>query len=135
MGAGPGSYNIHKSVWHVNCCSPNYNVDSGWGIFNARMYPFLVYSTCIDWEFRADVVTFFYSFLVLGWQNSATYSSVIVYNIYWIVVAAWFLSQLYLEKKQRRLDTSASQEADREALPSKYEGGATVFHGSIVEVK
>lgn len=39
VGSGPGSYNIHKSVWHVNCCSPSYNVGSGWGIFNARMYP------------------------------------------------------------------------------------------------
>ena len=41
VGAGPGSYNIHKSVWHVNCCSPTYNIDSGWGIFNARMYRIL----------------------------------------------------------------------------------------------
>jgi len=104
VGAGPGSYNIHKSVWHVNCCSPTYNVDSGWGVFNA----------------------------LLGWQNSATYSSVIVYNVYWIVVAVWFLSQLYLEKKQR---AAASEEADREVLPSKYEDGATVVHGAIVEVK
>lgn len=38
---------------------------------------------------------------VLGWQNSATYSSVIVYNVYWAVVGGWFLVQLFLEKKGR----------------------------------
>ena len=35
-GAGPGSYDIRRSVWHVNCCSPGYNGGGGWGIFNAR---------------------------------------------------------------------------------------------------
>ena len=34
-GAGPGSYNIHKSVWHVNCCSPGLNGGAGWGVFNS----------------------------------------------------------------------------------------------------
>ncbi|RYN90617.1 hypothetical protein AA0120_g6119 [Alternaria tenuissima] len=28
-GAGPGSYDIRKSVWHVNCCSPLENGDGG----------------------------------------------------------------------------------------------------------
>ncbi|KAF8441913.1 iron permease FTR1 family-domain-containing protein [Terfezia claveryi] len=72
-GVGPGSYNIRRTVWHVNCCSPTLNGGSGWGIFYA----------------------------VLGWQNSATYSSVIVYNVYWIVVGGWFLVQMFLEKKGR----------------------------------
>ncbi|KAF8425317.1 plasma membrane iron permease [Tirmania nivea] len=72
-GVGPGSYNIHRTVWHVNCCSPTLNGGSGWGIFNA----------------------------ILGWQNSATYSSVIVYNVYWIMIGGWFLVQLFLEKKGR----------------------------------
>ncbi|KAL2888603.1 high-affinity iron permease-like protein [Ceratocystis lukuohia] len=62
-GSGPGSYNINTSVWHVNCCSPN--TDHGWDIFNA----------------------------LLGWQNSATYGSVISYNLYWaaLIVAIVFL--------------------------------------------
>lgn len=36
-GSGPGSYNIHKSVWHVNCCSPKFNGGAGWGVFNSSM--------------------------------------------------------------------------------------------------
>jgi len=99
-GAGPGSYNIHKSVWHVNCCSPSYNVKSGWMIFYA----------------------------IFGWQNSATYSSVIVYNIYWIVVSAWFLWQLYCEKRQQKQsatgsDTALSQTAESTETPSGVIGG------------
>lgn len=59
-GSGPGSYDISKSVWHVNCCNPE--TDGGWMIFNA----------------------------LLGWQNSATYGSVISYNVYWWFVALYF---------------------------------------------
>ena len=53
-GSGPGSYDIRASVWHVNCCNPVLNGGGGWGIFNA----------------------------LLGWQNSATYGSVIGYNVF-----------------------------------------------------
>ncbi|KAF6821672.1 high-affinity iron transporter [Colletotrichum sojae] len=53
LGDGPGSYDIEKSVWHVNCCGPSLNGGGGWGIFNA----------------------------ILGWTNSATYGSVIAYNL------------------------------------------------------
>ncbi|KAI0968017.1 iron permease FTR1/Fip1/EfeU [Xylaria arbuscula] len=58
LGTGPGSYDIDKSVWHVNCCSPELNGGGGWGIFNA----------------------------ILGWTNSATYGSVIAYNLYWVAI-------------------------------------------------
>ncbi|KAI1281548.1 iron permease FTR1/Fip1/EfeU [Xylaria sp. FL0933] len=58
LGSGPGSYDIDKSVWHVNCCNPELNGGGGWGIFNA----------------------------ILGWTNSATYGSVIAYNVYWIAI-------------------------------------------------
>ncbi|KAJ2893587.1 hypothetical protein MKZ38_008436 [Zalerion maritima] len=71
FGTGPGSYDISKSVWHVNCCSPNYNGGGGWGIFNA----------------------------LLGWTNSATYGSVIGYNVYWIVVILGFIAMRYKEVK------------------------------------
>jgi high-affinity iron transporter len=85
LGDGPGSYDIHRSVWHVDvrnlaqicflsanlskCCSPEFNGGGGWGIFNG----------------------------ILGWTNSATYSSVISYNIYWILVIASFLTMRYHE--------------------------------------
>ena len=68
-GSGPGSYDIRQSVWHVNCCSPALN--GGWGIFNS----------------------------LFGWTNSATYGSVIAYNLYWLVVIVAFLCMMYFEKK------------------------------------
>jgi high-affinity iron transporter len=36
---------------------------------------------------------------ILGWQNSATYGSVISYNVYWIVVIIGFLAMRYNEVK------------------------------------
>ncbi|ODV67434.1 FTR1-domain-containing protein [Hyphopichia burtonii NRRL Y-1933] len=67
-GSGPGTYDITKSVWHVNCCNPE--IDNGWDVFNA----------------------------LLGWQNSATYGSVISYNIYWLAVILTLALMLYEEK-------------------------------------
>ncbi|KIW14005.1 hypothetical protein PV08_06786 [Exophiala spinifera] len=67
-GNGPGSYNIKQTVWHVNCCSPE--IDHGWDIFNA----------------------------ILGWQNTATYGSVISYNIYWLFIIVCICFMLYEER-------------------------------------
>lgn len=68
-GSGPGSYDISKSVWHVNCCNPE--LDNGWDVFNA----------------------------LLGWQNSATYGSVISYNVYWIFMIVVLGLMLFEEKR------------------------------------
>ncbi|KAI1754911.1 iron permease FTR1/Fip1/EfeU [Xylaria castorea] len=73
LGTGPGSYDIDKSVWHVNCCSPELNGGGGWGIFNA----------------------------ILGWTNSATYGSVIAYNLYWIAIVIALGVMRYRELKGR----------------------------------
>lgn len=54
----------------MKCCNPEIGGGGGWGIFNA----------------------------LLGWQNSATYGSVISYNVYWIAVIATFLAMGYNEK-------------------------------------
>ena len=86
-GAGAGSYDIDQSVWHVNVSlpprpppnmtnmpkfgNPELNGGGGWGIFNA----------------------------ILGWQNSATYGSVISYNVYWIAVMIGFGLLRYNETK------------------------------------
>lgn len=67
-GDGAGSYDISKSVWHVNCCNPE--LDNGWDVFNS----------------------------LLGWQNSATYGSVISYNIYWLCLILVLIVMLYEEK-------------------------------------
>ncbi|KAH9870069.1 hypothetical protein J1614_006991 [Plenodomus biglobosus] len=71
-GSGPGSYDITKSVWHVNCCSPLENGDGGYMIFNS----------------------------LFGWQNSATYGSVISYNLYWLAVIIGFVYMGWKENKE-----------------------------------
>ncbi len=68
-GSGNGSYDLSNSVWHVNCCNPL--IDNGWDVFNA----------------------------LLGWQNSATYGSVISYNLYWLVLILIIGAMTYQEKK------------------------------------
>ena len=52
------------------CCSPKLGGGGGWGIFNA----------------------------LLGWTNSATYGTVISYNLYWLCVIIAFLAMRYNEK-------------------------------------
>lgn len=71
-GSGPGSYDITKTVWHVNCCNPL--TDNGWDVFNS----------------------------ILGWQNTATYGSVISYNLYWLVLIV-VLSLMMFEEKRGHL--------------------------------
>lgn len=70
---------MHKSIVYPKrrfiliskqCCSPRINGGGGWGIFNA----------------------------LLGWQNSATYGTVISYNMYWIAVTVGFVLLRYKEK-------------------------------------
>ncbi|KAM0321911.1 hypothetical protein ACHAQA_009808 [Verticillium albo-atrum] len=73
VGSGPGSYDIDKSVWHLNCCNPQLNGGGGWGVLNA----------------------------IFGWNNSATYGSVISYNVYWIFVMGWLILLRFREVKGR----------------------------------
>ncbi|KAN0070724.1 Iron permease FTR1/Fip1/EfeU [Elaphomyces granulatus] len=90
-GTGPGSYNIHTSVWHVNCCGTDVSTGGGgWAIFNA----------------------------ILGWSNSASYGTVISYNMYWIAVIVGFLSLLYREQKGHwplmKKSATVNQDSDSE---------------------
>ncbi|KAH7139893.1 iron permease FTR1/Fip1/EfeU [Dactylonectria estremocensis] len=73
FGAGAGSYDIDQSVWHVNCCAPNIVNNGGWNIFAA----------------------------IFGWTNSATYGSVLSYNLYWIMVAIGFVVMRFKEVNGR----------------------------------
>lgn len=102
-GSGPGSYDIRKSVWHVNCCNPEINGGGGWGIFNA----------------------------VLGWTNSATYGSVLAYNLYWLgVIAAFGLLGFYekrghypfMKAKVRSDDVDVVDSSDDQASQDRVEG-------------
>lgn len=68
-GSGPGTYNIHKTVWHVNCCNPL--IDEGWDVFNS----------------------------LLGWQNTATYGSILAYNLYWLALIVTLGLMLFEEKR------------------------------------
>ncbi|MCJ1476145.1 hypothetical protein MMC13_004810 [Lambiella insularis] len=70
VGSGPGSFDLRNSVWHLDCCNPEIGGGGGWGVFNA----------------------------LLGWQNSATYGSVISYNLYWVVMIISFVSLRFKEK-------------------------------------
>jgi high-affinity iron transporter len=103
-GAGPGSYDIRKSVWHINFASPLENGSGGWGIFNS----------------------------LFGWQNSATYGSVISYNLYWVAVMAGFL---YLGWKERKEVASDASEAVSETSSGHTEvaGKKTSGEGLVVE--
>lgn len=91
LGSGPGSYDIRRSVWHVNCCNPYLNGGGLWGIFNA----------------------------VLGWQNSATVGSILSYNLYWIAVSLGFLNLGVKEKGHlgsKKATQFEEQPADHEPL-------------------
>ena len=86
------------------CCSPLIKGGGGWGIFSG----------------------------ILGWQNSATYGSVISYNLYWVVIILAFLAMRYNEKKGHwplmkakpalsddKLSDSSSEEAVKVAYSEK----------------
>lgn len=107
-GNGPGTYDIRQSVWHVNCCSPSLNGGGGWGVFNS----------------------------ILGWQNSATYGSVISYNLYWLAVIVAFVTMRYREQKGHRplmrLPSRGSQSFSRTQSDSSG-GGETVGKGAGFE--
>ncbi|KAL5048444.1 hypothetical protein BDW71DRAFT_196090 [Aspergillus fruticulosus] len=100
---------IRQSVWHVNCCNPELNSGGGWGIFNA----------------------------LSGWTNSATYGSVLSFNLYWLVVILGYLATRFQERngyipvltrvgKALRLDRLRKQKdgngRDMETVEARKEG-------------
>jgi len=119
-GSGPGSYDIRQSVWHVNvgspffmegplacvadktkCCNPKINGGGGWGIFNA----------------------------LFGWQNSATYGSVIAYILYWVVIILAFFAMRYKETNGHwpLLAATSSRASDKSNDGSNAEEGKAAF--------
>ncbi len=70
-GAGPGSYNIKWTVFHVNYGSPDVSTTNGsWLIFNS----------------------------VLGWRNTGSYGTVLGYALYWIAI---ILALVYMRFQER----------------------------------
>lgn len=83
--------------------NPELNGGGGWGIFNA----------------------------ILGWQNSATYGSVISYNLYWIAVIAGFLAMRYKEIKGHWPLMKAKKQAPmEEEQPKTSIGSSSQLGGS-----
>lgn len=103
-GSGPGSYDIRKSVWHVNCCNPELNGGGGWGIFNA----------------------------LLGWQNSATYGSVIGYNLFWIVTIIGLIVMRFQERNGR-LPFAKKRAVDSAELDKKTSDDESSSVGQVEE--
>ncbi|KAI7788770.1 iron permease FTR1 family protein [Diaporthe eres] len=101
LGTGPGSYDVDKAVWHVNCCSPEFNGGGGWGIFNA----------------------------ILGWNNTGTYGSVIAYNVYWIFVIASFIVMRFKEVKGHWPFMKPKHVSSETSSESGVNGGAANVQG------
>jgi len=101
-GDGPGTFDVRGSVWHLNCCNPENNIDGdGWLIFGA----------------------------LTGWTNSATIGTVLSYVFYWLtaivtlVVLKWREGRLRVfgfesaAGKARRLRWSADKGTTHENVP------------------
>jgi high-affinity iron transporter len=79
----------------MQCCNPKLNGGGGWGVFNS----------------------------LFGWTNSATYGSVISYNLYWAAVIVGFLALGYNERRghwplMKRKGESSGAVAERGSLSS-----------------
>ena len=81
---------------------------------------------------------------LFGWQNSATYGSVISYNVYWIVVIVAFVAMRLRETRGAGSAKKGSQPADSDSdLPSDleksvsggHESGMNTTTGQVVESK
>lgn len=89
-------------MWHINLGNPELNGGSGWGIFNA----------------------------ILGWTNSATYGSVISYNVYWIAVIVGFLLMRFKETKGYLPFMRSKVGGDSEVCSDRSEGSGVLGQGS-----
>ncbi|EIN08896.1 Ftr1 protein [Punctularia strigosozonata HHB-11173 SS5] len=95
-GDGPGSFDVRNSVWHLDCCNPENNLDGeGWLIFGA----------------------------IFGWTNSATVGSVLSYIFYWLAAIAVLIFMKFREGRTKVLgyESAAGKrrrvDADTPALP------------------
>lgn len=83
------------------------NGGGGWGIFNA----------------------------ILGWQNSATYGSVISYNLYWIAVISGFLAMRYKEVKGHWPFMKAKKQPIMKDLQSKTSSSSQLRESGLFAKK
>ncbi|CAK5283253.1 unnamed protein product [Mycena citricolor] len=106
-GDGPGSFNVQGSVWHLDCCNPEDQLDgSGWSVFNA----------------------------IFGWTNSANIGSILAYVFYWIAVMA---TLAYMKFKEGRTTFFGFESAagQRRRLALERKSREPVEASSVEEVK
>ncbi|KAE8233201.1 hypothetical protein CF326_g1758 [Tilletia indica] len=74
-GAGPGSYYWKTYVWHFNCCNPEVKTGAagGWALLNS----------------------------IVGWNNTATVGSILMYVFYWLAVATYLVYACWQEGRLR----------------------------------
>ncbi|KAJ2881539.1 high-affinity iron permease [Coemansia aciculifera] len=93
-GADPdasGVIDVRVNVWALDYGSPEVKGNSGWGIFNA----------------------------ILGWNNIATFGTIISYCLYWVALAAYLVILGIHEKRvDRRQATVTEKEMQSEEMDS-----------------
>ncbi|KAI9507001.1 iron permease FTR1 [Russula earlei] len=100
-GDGPGSFDVHGNVWHLDCCNAdNYLDGNGWLIFGA----------------------------ITGWTNSATIGTVLSYVFYWIAVIA---TLVVFKWREGRLRVFGFESAAGKARRLRQAADADVVHEKV----
>lgn len=83
------AYRVTTAVWHVSWGDPELNVASngGWQIFNA----------------------------ILGWNNTATYGTIISYCLYWLFVVGYLVYSFFKERRAAIRKAEAGEWDDGDA--------------------
>ncbi|KAI7820349.1 plasma membrane iron permease [Kickxella alabastrina] len=103
-GADPdasGVIDVRVNVWALDYGNPEANDDTAWGVFNA----------------------------ILGWNNVATYGTIISYCLYWVFLAAFLLFIGIREKRVDRL--KASIDHDEKNMVSSHDNGSDKLQPTI----
>ncbi|KAI8967985.1 high-affinity iron permease [Mycotypha africana] len=105
-------YRITTSVWHVSWGDPELNTDTngGWQIFNA----------------------------ILGWNNTATYGSIISYCLYWLFVVGYLVYSFLKEKRNaiRKAEAGEWDDGDEVLEEAKHYIDETgEIRGAVVDVE
>ncbi|KAJ7512532.1 Ftr1 protein [Mycena galericulata] len=106
-GDGPGSFRVQGSVWHLDCCNPEDNLDGqGWSIFNA----------IFGWTNSA---TRGWLSLVFAWPALLTkfvvlffdipVGSVLAYVFYWIAVVFVLIYMKFTEGRTKLFGRESAQ--------------------------
>ncbi|KAJ1895235.1 high-affinity iron permease [Kickxella alabastrina] len=107
-GADPdasGVIDVRVNVWALDYGNPEANDDTAWGIFNA----------------------------ILGWNNVATYGTIISYCLYWVFLAAFLLFIGIREKRVDRL--KVTMDHVEKNMVSSHDNGSDKLQPTIEVVR